>query len=50
MMNNNIYEAPKAIVFNVNTADVITTSPAFSEIPDVLGDSWVAADNFATFE
>ena len=47
-MNNNVYEAPKAIILNVNACDVITTSggpaPTFNSIDDVLGDGWFSAE------
>ena len=50
MKKNNIYEAPEALVLNVNAADVITTSTVFND-PDVLGDGWIAfGDVEASFE
>ena len=44
-MIHNIYEAPKAELFELISADVITTStiPAFTD-SDVLGDGWIDAN------
>ena len=49
-MKNNVYEAPQALILNVNACDVITTSgggaaPTFNSIDDVLGGGWFSADD-----
>ena len=44
-MKNNIYEAPRALVLNVNSADVITTSVPFNDY-DTLFEGWVSAEGF----
>lgn len=44
-MKNNIYEVPKALVLNVNSADVITTSTPFNDY-DTLFEGWVSAGEF----
>ena len=41
----NIYEVPKALVFNVNSSDVITTSTPFNDY-DTLFEGWVSAEGF----
>ena len=50
-MKNNVYEAPKALILNVNMCDVITTSggsaPMFAPIDDVLGGGWFSADDLS---
>ena len=50
-MKNNVYEAPQALILNVNACDVITTSggpaPIFAPIDDVLGGGWFSADDLS---
>ena len=41
----NIYEVPKALVFNVNSSDVITTSTPFNDY-ETLFEGWVSAEGF----
>ena len=49
-MKNSVYEAPKALILNVNACDVITTSggglnSVFNEAEnDILKGSWFAAE------
>lgn len=49
-MKNNVYEAPKALILNVNACDVITTSGGFVNNTlndfekDILAGGWFAAD------
>ena len=43
----NTYEIPKATILKINTADVITTSPAFTASDfDVLEDAWLEMNSF----
>lgn len=53
-MKNNIYEAPKALLYTVNVCDVITTSgggaigPLFdNEAADILVNGWLSAGDLA---
>ena len=41
MKKNNVYEAPEALVVNLEAVDVITSS-IFSD-NDILGDGWIEA-------
>ena len=50
-MKNNVYEAPKAVLYNVDACDVITTSggtiagPLFEDGGDVLKNGWLSASD-----
>ena len=50
-MKNNVYEAPKALILNVNACDVITASGGgavnnmLNDVEnDILGGGWFAAE------
>ena len=38
--NKNLYESPKATLVCLDTVDVITTSPVFTD-PDLIPDGWI---------